>query len=59
MHTRPDGKTVLSLTVRGTDELRNWIMSFGPHIKVLKPETLQGELRELHLSAARLYSAPG
>jgi hypothetical protein len=26
---RRDGKTILSMTVRGTTELRNWILSLG------------------------------
>jgi hypothetical protein len=55
LHTRADGKTVLSLTVRGTDELRNWIMGFGPYIKVLKPESLAREVRDLHARSAELY----
>jgi len=29
---------VLSMTVRGTDELKYWILGFGPHVEVLRPE---------------------
>ena len=53
---RPDGTAILSMTVRGTEELRNWILGFGPWVKVLKPKSLRDEVAELHGEAARLYS---
>ncbi len=52
---RRDGRTVLSLTVRGTTELRNWILSLGPWVEVLKPAKLRSEISELITEAARLY----
>lgn len=52
---RRDGKTVLTMKVRGTEELKNWIAGFGPYLKVLKPAALRAELRDLHASAAALY----
>ncbi|MGD0945827.1 MAG: WYL domain-containing protein [Candidatus Binatia bacterium] len=52
---RRDGTAVLSMTVRGTEELRNWILGFGPWIKVLKPKSLRDEVAQLHRDAARLY----
>jgi predicted DNA-binding transcriptional regulator YafY len=54
-HRRRDGKTVLSMTVRGTTELRNWILSLGPWVKVLKPTDLREEVSGLLAQAARLY----
>ncbi len=39
---RRDGKTVLTMIVRGTTELRNWILGFGPWLEVLKPAALRG-----------------
>jgi len=57
LRTCSDGKALLSMTVRGTDELRNWLMSFGPHIKVLKPASLARELRDLHGQSVELYGA--
>ena len=42
---RRDGKTVLTMTVRGTTELRNWVLGFGPWLEVLKPTALRQELR--------------
>ncbi len=55
-HRRADGKTVLTMTVRGTEELRNWILSHGPWVEVLKPKELRAEVADLLASAARLYA---
>ncbi|MBF6568414.1 MAG: WYL domain-containing protein [Candidatus Binataceae bacterium] len=52
---RPDGKTVLAMTVRGTTELRNWVLGFGPWLEVLKPATLCNEVSTLLRKAARNY----
>jgi len=52
---RRDGTAILSMTVRGTEELRNWILGFGPWIKVLKPKSLRDEVAGLQAEAARLY----
>jgi len=48
-HRRPDGKTVLS--VRGTTEVRNWVLNFGPWLEVLKPPQLARR--------GRGFAAPG
>lgn len=53
---RRDGTAILSMTVRGTEELRNWILGFGPWVKVLKPKSLAEEVAQLHAEAVRLYS---
>ncbi len=52
---RRDGTAVLTMTVRGTEELRNWILGFGPWVKVLKPKSLRDEVAALHAEAAGLY----
>lgn len=52
---RRDGTAILSMTVRGTEELRNWILGFGPWVKVLKPKSLRDEVAQLHRGAAGLY----
>ena len=57
-HRRRDGSTVLSMRVRGTTELRNFILGFGPWIKVLKPLSLRNEVARLLGEAAALYN-PG
>jgi hypothetical protein len=43
------------MTVRGTRELKNWILSLGPYAKVLGPAWLRDEVREALATAARLY----
>jgi predicted DNA-binding transcriptional regulator YafY len=52
---RRDGTTIMTMTVRGTTELANWIMSMGPWIEVLKPAALRKEVAQRHAKAARLY----
>ena len=52
---RRDGTTVMTMTVRGTTELANWIMSMGPWIEVVKPAALRKEIAERHAKAAKLY----
>jgi proteasome accessory factor B len=52
---RRDGTTIMTMTVRGTTELANWIMSMGPWIEVLKPASLRKEIAQRHAGAARLY----
>ena len=53
---RKDGKTVLSMTVRGTTELRNWLLSFGPWLEVLRPKVLRDEVAALIAESNRHYS---
>jgi predicted DNA-binding transcriptional regulator YafY len=56
---RPDGVLVLSMRVQGTAELRNWVLGFGPHLKVLAPMEFREEVR-CHLEdALALYSPTG
>ncbi len=53
---RRDGKTLLTMKVRGTTELRNWVLGFGPWLEVLKPPTLRQELAALLKEASRSYA---
>jgi predicted DNA-binding transcriptional regulator YafY len=55
VYRRRDGKTVLTMRVRGTTELRNFILSLGPWVKVLKPPALRKEIAELTDRTASLY----
>src|SRR5919204_94805 len=43
---RPDGGIVLSLDVCNDWTLRSWILSFGPLVKVLSPESLATQIRD-------------
>ncbi len=54
-HRPRDGKTVLTMRVRGTTELRNFILSLGPWVKVLKPPVLRNEVAALARESAALY----
>jgi proteasome accessory factor B len=56
---RRDGTVVLSMTVRGTEELRNWILGFGPYIQVLRPGRLRDEVAKTVQAMAELYARDG
>src|SRR4029453_2983651 len=52
---RPDGRVVLSMTVRGIEELKHWILGFGPYLKVLRPSQLRDEVAAAVKAMAALY----
>ena len=52
---QPDGTTLLTMTVRGTEELKNWILSLGPHVVVRKPAGLRREVARAARAIAALY----
>lgn len=54
---RRDGTTIMTMDIRGTTELANWIMSMGPWIEVLKPASLRGDIASRHTQASRFYRA--
>jgi len=43
------------MTVRGTRELVNWILSLGPYVEVLEPEGLRREVADKARETAGLY----
>jgi predicted DNA-binding transcriptional regulator YafY len=49
------GESLLEMKVRGTTELKNWILSFGPWIEVLEPRELRAEVAEMLWTGANLY----
>jgi len=50
----PDGRTLLTMEVGGTAELRSWVLSFGDGAEVLEPPELRAEvLQELRAAASR------
>ncbi len=53
---RRDGTTVLTMTVRGTHELKNWVVGFGPYVEVLKPKALREEVAAAVREAAARYA---
>jgi predicted DNA-binding transcriptional regulator YafY len=40
-----DGRVLLSMTASGKEEIKAWIMSFGPKAKVISPNSLPREIR--------------
>ncbi|MEO8603606.1 MAG: WYL domain-containing protein [bacterium] len=52
---RRDGSWHLSLTVRGTAELKYWILGLGPHVEVLRPASLRAEIKAMLTRARRAY----
>lgn len=55
LRRRRDGKAVLTMSVRGTEELRNWVLGFGPYLEVLKPRSLRDEVAASLRAAAAQY----
>ena len=52
-----DGSIQLSFQVDGVDEIIWWILSYGPHCRVIKPPKLVKRIRKLQKSAAEQYAA--
>lgn len=52
----PDGRTELRMTVRGTHELVNWLLSTSPWVEVLEPAELRDEVAARLGESAALYS---
>ena len=51
----PNGELIMSLTVGIAHELKSWILGFGPNVRVLEPQSLVEEIRDLHSNAALNY----
>jgi len=56
-HPRKDGTTLLTMRARGIDELANWVLSFGPHVQVLRPAALRERVARDLRAASELYEA--
>jgi predicted DNA-binding transcriptional regulator YafY len=52
---RSDGTTLLTMRVRGIDELTNWVLGFGPHVQVLRPWALRERVARDLRAAGALY----
>lgn len=53
--TGADGITRLTMTVRGTSELKYWILAQGPFVEVVDPASLRREVVEMLRETAALY----
>lgn len=49
------GSLLFEVTVSGKMEITKWILSFGPAVEVLEPETLRQEIAELMKKALQKY----
>ena len=56
-HARKDGTTLLTMRARGIDELANWVLGFGPHVKVVRPAALRDRVARDLRAAYELYEA--
>lgn len=54
--TNADGSATFTATVSGFDEIIWWILSMGPHCRVIKPKALADRVRELAAQTASLYA---
>jgi proteasome accessory factor B len=53
-----DGKILLSMIASGKDEIKAWILSFGPKAEVLSPEFLRKEIKADILKTVDRYRHP-
>lgn len=56
LESLPDGRTLLTLEVGGTAELRSWVLSFGDGAEVLEPPALRAEVLRALRAATALYA---
>ena len=53
-----DGKIILSMTASGKEEIKAWVLGFGPKAKVVSPKTLRDEIKgDLSKALARYKTA--
>jgi predicted DNA-binding transcriptional regulator YafY len=50
-----DESCTFTCTVSGLDEIVWWVLSMGPHCKVIKPQELANRVAELARSTAEIY----
>lgn len=50
-----DGSVTLSFTVSGFDEIVWWVLSYGPHCRVVRPAELAERVKSLAAATAALY----
>jgi predicted DNA-binding transcriptional regulator YafY len=56
VETDEQGRLILRFTARNMDEVRSWVLSFGPQAEALAPERLREEVAAAAAEAAALYS---
>jgi predicted DNA-binding transcriptional regulator YafY len=53
-----DGSATFRCTVSGLDEIVWWVLSMGPHCRVIKPEQLVERVREAACDVCSVYETP-
>lgn len=51
----PSGGLILSLQVGGVQEVKRWVMGYGPHAEVLKPESLRNQFKNEIEEMKKIY----
>lgn len=51
----PSGELILRLKVGGVQEVKRWIMGYGPHAEVLQPESLRSQFRAEAEKMKKIY----
>ncbi len=51
----PDGGVILRLTVGGLDEVKRWVLQYGPHAEVLAPSSLRRAVAQALRAASQHY----
>jgi predicted DNA-binding transcriptional regulator YafY len=46
LHDQPDGSLIAEFELTDIQEIKRWIMSFGPNAKVMGPEQLVSEMQK-------------
>ncbi|MHC5026514.1 MAG: helix-turn-helix transcriptional regulator [Planctomycetota bacterium] len=52
---QPDGSCIFRCTVSGLDEIVWWVLSMGPHCRIVKPAALAERVRALAAGTAAIY----
>ncbi|MCC6422357.1 MAG: WYL domain-containing protein [Phycisphaerales bacterium] len=55
---RPDGSCLFECEVDGLDEITWWILGYGPHAHVLRPDELCDKIRDMIHRTAEKYEEP-
>ena len=54
---QPNGDCVFTCTVDGLDEIVWWVLSYGPHAKVLEPPELRARIIDMAARLTKLYGS--
>jgi predicted DNA-binding transcriptional regulator YafY len=58
LEEHPNGALTLSMTVRGINDVKRWVMGYGQGAKVLKPKELVEMVKQELAGMVKHYSSP-